>query len=86
MKERAGDVSSENEMYKAAIFLFFFLKYVVPLKRFRQERGAIELLRQELLGRIDGQADNIRALQSSNAELKSSNAKLASSNTELLRQ
>ncbi|KIM79917.1 hypothetical protein PILCRDRAFT_823094 [Piloderma croceum F 1598] len=50
--------------------------------------GAIELLRQELLGRIDGQADDIRALQSSNTkllekvnELTSSNAELKSSNS-----
>jgi FtsZ-binding cell division protein ZapB len=36
-----------------------------------------------LLGRIDKQADDIKALQSSNAELKSSNAELKSSNAEL---
>ena len=38
--------------------------------------NSIELLRQELLRRIDGQASNILALKSSNDELKSSNTKL----------
>jgi uncharacterized phage infection (PIP) family protein YhgE len=52
--------------------------------------NAIESLRQELLGKINGQANDIRALNSSNDDLKSkvngltsSNAELTSSNAEL---
>jgi hypothetical protein len=52
--------------------------------------NAIESLRQELLGKINGQANDIRKLKSSNEELKLSNNGLklrvnglTSSNTEL---
>src|ERR1700689_1418959 len=40
--------------------------------------NAIESLRQELLGKINGQANNIRALHSSNTKLKLSNDDLKS--------
>jgi len=53
--------------------------------------NTIESLRQELMGMIQGQANDIRTLKSkvngltsSNAEFTSSNAKLTSSNAELL--
>ena len=46
--------------------------------------NTIESLRQELLGKIDAQANDIRTLQSSNAELKSKVNGLTSSNAELI--
>jgi len=45
--------------------------------------NTIESLRQELLGKIDAQANDIRTLQSSNAELVSKVKWLTSSNIEL---
>ena len=44
----------------------------------------IESLRRELLGMISGQANDISALRSSNAQLKSSNDELISSNAGLI--
>jgi hypothetical protein len=45
--------------------------------------NAIKSLQQELLGKMNGQADNIHALQSSNAKLRSSNNELKSLNDDL---
>ena len=49
----------------------------------QHDNDTIESLRQELLGKINVQANDIRTLKSSNAELKSSNAELKSLIAEL---